>query len=156
MKASQATALFGSLKCWLYSERNYLPNSWEKAALSIGLATIVGLLGTASGCMLIDRNSPVVRNYAIAGLPATEPTKWAVEGEDVNVELSTYDNEGTKSAYVQLNNGVKIHLTKVAGIKKGGERAEWKAKRESENLLHEAKKRLEDLIEEATSHEPVN
>ncbi|MBM3155196.1 MAG: hypothetical protein FJ008_07675 [Chloroflexi bacterium] len=118
MKASQATTLFNRLRCQLYSEGNCLPNSWGKAALSIGLATIVGLTGVTYGCALVGKNPPVIQNYKIP--------EWAVEGEKTDIEVSTFDDNGVRETYVQLNNGVKIPLSKVSSIKKGGERAEWK------------------------------
>jgi len=118
MKASQATTLFNRLRCQLYSEGNCLPNSWGKAVLSIGLATIVGLTGVTYGCALVGKNPPVIQNYKIP--------EWAVEGEKTDIEVSTFDDKGTKSAYVQLNNGLKIPLSKVSRSVEKGETAEWK------------------------------
>lgn len=124
MKARQNIALLDKLKFQLYSVKDYIPTSWNKATVNIALLTTVGLTG--AGCMLIDRNPPVVQNYTIAGFPATEQNKWTVEGENVDIELSTFDNLGAKKAYVQLNNELKIPLSKVSSSKEQGEKGEWK------------------------------
>lgn len=96
----------------------YEPSSWKRAALNLPLAILITATGiAASGCAK-DEKPPVIQKHKIPD--------WAVEDENIELKVNTFDDKGVKEAYVQLNNELKIPLSKVSSRKENGEKAEWK------------------------------
>ncbi len=96
--------------------QDYLPDSWKKAIVSFGLAGVVGVTGTASGCITQDKKPPVIQHYEIA--------KLAGEDEIIDLKVKTLDDKAVEQVYIQFDNEKKI-LKKVNSKKNGGEEAEW-------------------------------
>jgi hypothetical protein len=90
----------------------------SKTTLTIALAGATALTSFLYGCAFMDKNPPIIQGYKIP--------EWSVEEENVDVELNTFDNNGVKEAYVQLNNDLRIPLSKVSSSKEKGEKAGWK------------------------------
>ncbi len=90
----------------------------KRLKLAIAVALTATLLLSGAGCAK-DVNPPVIQQ--------AEMPEWAVEGENVELSVSTTDDRGVKEVYVQFDSGDKITLTKVDSQKDGEEIANWKA-----------------------------
>jgi len=94
----------------------YTSYSSKRLNLAIMVALTAAFLLFGAGCTK-DENPPVIQQVEIP--------ESVIEGENIDLIVTTTDDRGVQQVYIQFGSGHKILLTKMESKKNGEEVANW-------------------------------